>query len=89
MERDRLAREQEEKVKAEMLTKVKEQFGDANSQWQKDKSGIQNLVSQDKDKKKVEDKKPSGAGSKSSSEDVHVSQPAPKVATGDSSESRL
>jgi mannan polymerase II complex ANP1 subunit len=48
MERERLAREAEEKAKAEKAMKIKEEFGDANSQWEKDKSEMQNIVIQEK-----------------------------------------
>jgi mannan polymerase II complex ANP1 subunit len=51
MEQDRLRREQEEKDKAEKAKKIKEQFGDPNSQWEKDKSELQNLAAQDKSSK--------------------------------------
>lgn len=50
MEQEKLAREQEEKQKAEKARKVKEQFGDASSQWEKDKSEMQNIVLQEKKK---------------------------------------
>ncbi|TQN71893.1 Mannan polymerase II complex ANP1 subunit [Colletotrichum shisoi] len=48
MEQERLAREKEDEEKAEKAKKVKEQFGDASSQWEKDKSDMQNLVSEEK-----------------------------------------
>ncbi|KAJ9155070.1 Mannan polymerase II complex ANP1 subunit [Pleurostoma richardsiae] len=48
MERERLAREAEEKAKAEKAMKIKEEFGDANSQWEKDKSEMQNIAIQEK-----------------------------------------
>jgi mannan polymerase II complex ANP1 subunit len=50
MEQERLAREKEEEEKAEKAKKIKEQFGDANSQWEKDKSDMENLASTDKGK---------------------------------------
>lgn len=48
MEKERLAREAEEKQKAEKVEKVKEQFADANGQWEKDKSDMQKLAQQEK-----------------------------------------
>lgn len=48
MEKERLAREAEEKQKAEKVEKVKEQFEDANGQWEKDKSDMQKLAQQEK-----------------------------------------
>jgi mannan polymerase II complex ANP1 subunit len=50
MEQERLAREKEEEEKADKAKKIKEQFGDANSQWEKDKTDMQNLVTQQKKK---------------------------------------
>lgn len=44
MEQERLAREKEEKEKAERAKKIKEQFNDPNSQWEKDKTDIQNMA---------------------------------------------
>jgi len=48
MEQERLAHEKEEKEKAEKAKKMKEQFGDATSQWEKDKTEMQNIAVQDK-----------------------------------------
>lgn len=53
MEKERIAREQEEKEKAEKAKKMKESFGDATSQWEKDKTGMQNLAQQDKKKEGI------------------------------------
>lgn len=50
MERERLVREQEEKEKAEKAQKMKESFGDPSSQWEKDKTEMQNLALQEKKK---------------------------------------
>ena len=44
MEQERIARENEEKERAERMKKIKEQFTDPNSQWEKDKSDIQNIA---------------------------------------------
>lgn len=46
MEQERLAREKEEEEKAEKAKKVKEQFGDTSGQWEKDKSDMQNLATE-------------------------------------------
>ena len=48
MEQERLVREKEEAQKAERAKKIKEQFGDANGQWEKDKFEMQNLASKEK-----------------------------------------
>lgn len=48
MEQERIAREAEEKDKAEKAKKIKEQFGDQNNQWEKDKMEMQNLALQEK-----------------------------------------
>lgn len=51
MERERLAREEEEKEKAEKVRRIQEQFVDANSQWEKDKSEMQNMALEEKQSK--------------------------------------
>lgn len=48
MEQERLAREKDEKEKADKAKKIKEQFGETNTQWEKDKSDMQNLATQEK-----------------------------------------
>lgn len=50
MEQERLARESEEKERAERMNKIKEQFTDGSSQWEKDKTDIQNLALEEKAK---------------------------------------
>jgi mannan polymerase II complex ANP1 subunit len=50
MEQERLEREKEEKEKAERAKKIKEQFDDPNSQWEKDKTDIQSLAMLEKAK---------------------------------------
>lgn len=50
MEQQRIAHEQEEKEKAEKAKKIHEQFGDTNSQWEKDKAEMQNLALHEKKK---------------------------------------
>lgn len=48
MENERKAREEEEKEKAERMKRIKEQFNDPNSQWEKDKADIQNIAMKEK-----------------------------------------
>jgi len=50
MKREQLAQEQAEKEKAEKALKLKESFGDATGQWEKDKSELQNIAVQQKKK---------------------------------------
>jgi mannan polymerase II complex ANP1 subunit len=50
MEQEKLLREQEEKQKAEKVKKMKENFGDTASQWEKDKTEMQNIALQEKKK---------------------------------------
>lgn len=54
MEQERIARENEEKERAERMKKIKEQFTDPNSQWEKDKSDIQNIAMSEKAKEQAE-----------------------------------
>ena len=54
MEREKLAREQEEKEKAEKARKMKESFGDTTSQWEKDKTALQDIALQEKRKEAKE-----------------------------------
>ena len=54
MEREKLVREQEEKEKAEKAKKMKESFGDASSQWEKDKTELQNIALREKKKEAAE-----------------------------------
>ncbi|KAI1814673.1 glycosyltransferase family 62 protein [Poronia punctata] len=46
MEQERLAKEAEEQEKAEKEAMIKEKFSDTNSQWEKDKSELQNIAKQ-------------------------------------------
>jgi len=55
MEQERVAREQEEKERVERMKKIKDQFADPNSQWEKDKTDIQNeAMKEKKEKEKAE-----------------------------------
>lgn len=70
MEQERLARESEEKERAERMKKIKEQFTDPNSQWEKDKTDIQNMAMQEKTKEQVDPGEDSKASSPGSSDQV-------------------
>lgn len=50
MEKERLAREAEEKQKADKEQKLKDAFADPNNQWEKDKAAIQDIAKSDKTK---------------------------------------
>jgi mannan polymerase II complex ANP1 subunit len=64
MEQERLARESEEQERAERMKKIKEQFADPNSQWEKDKTDIQNMAMQEKTNEQAgENSKASNTGS--------------------------
>ncbi|EHL00144.1 hypothetical protein M7I_3909 [Glarea lozoyensis 74030] len=55
MEEERKAREKEEQDKADRMKKIKDQFADPNSQWEKDKTDIQNeALREKKEKEKAE-----------------------------------
>jgi mannan polymerase II complex ANP1 subunit len=59
MEEERKAREKEEQDKADRMKKIKDQFADPNSQWEKDKTDIQNeALRERKEKEKAEASKP-------------------------------
>ncbi len=51
MEQERVAKEAEEKERAEKTKQIKESFGDATSQWEMDKTGMQDLALKDEKKK--------------------------------------
>lgn len=59
MEQERIARENEEKERADRMKKIKDQFDDPNSQWEKDKTDIQNEAL--KEKKEKEESSGNGA----------------------------
>jgi len=50
MEQEQKAHEQEEKERVERMQKIKDQFADPNSQWEKDKTDIQNEAQREKQK---------------------------------------
>jgi mannan polymerase II complex ANP1 subunit len=77
MEQERIARENEEKEKAERMKKIKDQFVDPNTQWEKDKSDIQKMAEKAKEAQVVEaDNSPApggngaGAGDKTQTTEV-------------------
>ena len=51
MEQERLAKEQEDIEKAEKTKKMKESFGDTTSQWELDKTDMQNIALKEERKK--------------------------------------
>ena len=57
MERERIAREDEEKEHAERMKKIKDHFNDPNPQWEKDKNIIQNFALQAEKEKDTETSK--------------------------------
>lgn len=64
MEQERLAREAEEKAKAEREKKIKDAFDSTNSQWEKDKSEMQNVAKEANKQKEAQGSKESKAESK-------------------------
>jgi mannan polymerase II complex ANP1 subunit len=48
MERERIAREKEEEERKIKEQQIKEEFGDANSQWEQDKQQMQDMKLQDR-----------------------------------------
>ena len=57
MEREKKTREKEEIARQERMKKVKEEFNEPNSQWEKDKSELQNIAK----KEEAAKQKPAGA----------------------------
>ncbi|KAL8868851.1 MAG: hypothetical protein Q9174_004711, partial [Haloplaca sp. 1 TL-2023] len=51
MENERKNREREEKERTERAKKIKEEFNDPNSQWEKDKGDIESISKQEEEKK--------------------------------------
>ncbi|KAL8705175.1 MAG: hypothetical protein Q9201_001712 [Fulgogasparrea decipioides] len=51
MEQERKNREREEKERTERAKKIKEEFNDPNSQWEKDKSGIEGISQKEEESK--------------------------------------
>ena len=78
MEQERLAREQEEKEKAEKAKKIKEQFSDPNSQWEKDKTEMQNIAIKDKTEKASKDQEKDTTGSSPKQAGAAAEKPAEK-----------
>ena len=77
MEQEKALQESEEKEKAEKAQKMKDAFGDANGQWEKDKAALQDMVLDDK-KTAPEKKAPaSGKGKQKKPERVAPGGAAP------------
>ncbi|KAI0012219.1 mannan polymerase II complex ANP1 subunit [Xylariaceae sp. FL0662B] len=88
MEQERLAKENEEKTKAEMEKKLKEQFSDTNSQWEKDKSEMQNLAKEVQEAKEPkEPKAPKEVKEVKEAKEVKEVKKAKEVLQKESSES--
>lgn len=83
MEKERKAREAEEKDRQERMKKIKDQFTDPNSQWEKDKNEIQQDVLDEKNKeeeeKPKEPKKISTPGTKDQVAAAQQEEPVQKV----------
>ncbi|CAG8955882.1 hypothetical protein HYFRA_00008732 [Hymenoscyphus fraxineus] len=72
MEEERKAREREEQEKLDRVKKIKDQFVDTGSQWEKDKTGIQNEAmkeKKEKEKKETERKEAAAAAAAASAAD--------------------
>lgn len=54
MEQERLNREKEERERADRMKKIKEEFIDPNSQWEKDKKDIEGISQMDEAQKRKE-----------------------------------
>jgi len=75
MEQQRIAREKEEKEKAEKGAKMKDAFGDPNRQWELDKAAIQNMALDDKkDKAKKPDDRVNDPKEKEREQQQHSKQ---------------
>ncbi|KAK5657708.1 hypothetical protein OQA88_2780 [Cercophora sp. LCS_1] len=82
MERERVAREQEEREKAEKAKKMKESFGDTASQWEKDKTEMQNIALQEKKKETAKEAIQEKAERKSDEGPARVAQKEEKMPAG-------
>ena len=69
MEQERLAKEAEEKAKADKEKKIKEEFVDNSAEWEKDKTEIQNLAKEESQKASSEELK-RGAAEKKTDDDT-------------------
>ena len=78
MEQERLAREKEERERAERVKKIKEEFGDPNNQWEKDKKDIEGITRKDEEAQKPTEKSSPGAGAAAgqANEQKPIAQPA-------------
>ena len=80
MEQERLARESEEKERAERMKKIKEQFTDPNSQWEEDKTNINNMAMQEKAKEQFDVGEESKSPGPGNSDQVRESSAAENAA---------
>lgn len=63
MEQERRNRENEEKERAERAKKIKEEFIDPNSQWEKDKTDIENISKKDEEAQRLKEAESVNQGS--------------------------
>ena len=54
MEQERKNREREEKERADRMKKIKDEFNDPNSQWEKDKTDLENIAQKEEEISKKE-----------------------------------
>jgi len=78
MEQERIAHENEEQERVERMKKIKDQFADPNSQWEKDKTDIQNEAMKEKAKEEKEKAAAEGEGELVQPEPETVSKSEPK-----------
>ncbi|KAI9842634.1 MAG: Mannan polymerase II complex anp1 subunit [Sclerophora amabilis] len=78
MEQQRIAREKEEKDRAERANRIKDQYTDPKSDWEKDKSDIQNMALNDA--KQVKASLEEQTEGKQSDQQVHSEETAKKPA---------
>ncbi|KAI9736373.1 MAG: Mannan polymerase II complex anp1 subunit [Claussenomyces sp. TS43310] len=70
MEQERIARENEERERNERLEKIKEHFDNPESQWEKDKTELQNIAMQEKAKEQAAAEEAAQVAVKASQESV-------------------
>lgn len=69
MEQERLAKEAEEKARAEREKKIKDAFDDTNTQWEQDKSEMQKIAKEAKKEAKESTEKSNSGSSRDSKAD--------------------
>jgi mannan polymerase II complex ANP1 subunit len=77
MEQERQARENEEKERAERMKKIKEQFADPNSEWENDKTDIQKIAMQEKERGQLSEEDEGKSLKSSGSVQAQVQEAAP------------